>query len=388
MNVILFDDPQIRLNLLPFTFTRPVAGIRVGILTVAAKWEKWLGQPVSFKTEEYLQAKYPLRSEDDNLLINGALCPDAGLVNTLKDLKSGTFLVKGARLLAARNPQGEMNATNTTEYAGDVTVIERPWRIFQENGNQIRADFSLLTAHRKSAGITDPHTIVYGEENVFVEEGVTIRAARINALGGPVYIGPNAIIEEGAIMRGPFAICESGHLNMGAKMRGDTTVGPFSKVGGEVSNSVIFGYSNKAHDGFMGNSVIGEWCNLGADTNTSNLKNDYGEVTVYDAVAGDFVPTGRQFVGLFMGDHAKCSINTMFNTGTVVGVFCNLFGSGFPPRHVPSFSWGGAEGLVPYRIEKALRVAEAVMARRGVPLTEADRALLAAIAEDAGASPA
>src|SRR5690606_23809409 len=246
-----------------------------------------------------------------------------------KDLKSGTFLVKGARLLAARNPQGEMNATNTTEYAGDVTVIERPWRIFQENGNQIRADFSLLTAHRKSAGITDPHTIVYGEENVFVEEGVTIRAARINALGGPVYIGPNAIIEEGAIMRGPFAICESGHLNMGAKMRGDTTVGPFSKVGGEVSNSVIFGYSNKAHDGFMGNSVIGEWCNLGADTNTSNLKNSYDNVSVWSHADQSFVNTGLQFCGLMMGDHSKTGINTMFNTGTIVDVSANIFGDGY-----------------------------------------------------------
>lgn len=381
MNVILFDDPLIRLNLLPFTFTRPISGIRVGILTLAEKWEKWLNTQVSCKTEEYLQQKFPVKSTDQNLLINGAVCPDQKLVDHIKTLPSGYFLVKGMLLIAANRPEQEMSNSNTIEYADNVTVIDKTWKIFLENANQIKSDFKLITANRRSAGIRDKHTVVYGEENLFVEEGVDVRAAIINAEGGPVYLGKNSIVQEGAIIRGSFALCEGAHLNMGAKMRGDTTVGPYSKVGGEVSTSVIFGYSNKAHDGFLGCSVLGEWCNLGADTNTSNLKNNYEPVKLWSHLQQEFENTGLQFCGLMMGDHSKCGINTMFNTGTVVDVSANIFGEGFPRSYVPSFSWGGATGFSTYKPDKALATAIAAMGRRNVMMSEAEKNILIQVFE-------
>lgn len=376
MNLILFDDPVIRLDLLPFTFTRPVSKIRVGILTIDEKWERWLGMKPSFQTPEYLQKKYPVRQGSENLLINGAVCPDQQLVDAIKTLPVGYFLVKDQLLIAAKNPQQEMTDRNTVEYKNDLTVINKTWKIFQQNGKQIRSDFTLVTAGRKSAGIQDKHTVIYGEENLFVEEGVTSKAAVINAENGPVYLGKNSIIQEGALIRGAFALCEGGHLNMGAKVRGDTTVGPFSKVGGEISTSVIFSYSNKAHDGFLGCSVLGEWCNLGADTNTSNLKNNYDHVKLWNHASGQFETTGLQFCGLMMGDHSKCSINTMFNTGTVVDVSANVFGQGFPRNYIPSFTWGGSEGVTTYKIDKALETAQRTMGRRNIELDAIERELL------------
>ncbi|HEY0744553.1 MAG TPA: GlmU family protein [Chryseosolibacter sp.] len=382
MNLILFDDPLIRLNLLPFTFTRPVAKIRCGILTIAEKWEKRLNVSASYKTEAYLQQKFPVKSAHDNLLVNGAVCPDDDLISQVRSLPAGYYLVSGSRLLAANMPEKEMNSQNTIEYTGEVVIIDKTWKIFRENGNQIRADFKLITNGRKSAGIHDKHTIVYGEENVFVEEGLTIHAAIINAENGPVYLGKNSIVQEGAIIRGTFALCEGAHLNMGAKMRGDTTIGPFSKVGGEVSTSVLFAYSNKAHDGFLGCSVLGEWCNLGADTNTSNLKNNYEPVKLWNHVSREFESTGLQFCGLMMGDHSKCSINTMFNTGTVVDVSANVFGEGFPRNYVPSFSWGGGSaGMTTYRFEKAIETASRAMARRNVELDQTELLLLKSVYE-------
>lgn len=376
MNLILFDDPLIRLNLLPFTFTRPTSRIRVGILTIAEKWEKRLNTTASYKTEPYLQPKFPVKSTSENLLVNGAVCPDEKLVDNVKTLPAGYYLVKGSLLIAANRPEAEMNSSNTVEYQDEITVIDKTWKIFSENGKQIRTDFKMVTANRKSQAITDKHTVVYGEENLFVEEGVDIKAAIINAEPGPVYLGKNSIIQEGAIIRGTFAMCEGAHLNMGAKMRGDTTVGPFSKVGGEVSTSVIFGYSNKAHDGFLGCSVLGEWCNLGADTNTSNLKNNYEPVKLWSHIKQEFESTGLQFCGLMMGDHSKCSINTMFNTGTVVDVSANVFGTGFPRNYIPSFSWGGSEGFCTYHANKALATAHAAMSRRNMVLDDIEKQLL------------
>jgi len=271
MNAILFDDPIIRINLLPFTYTRPVANIRVGILTIDEKWKHWLGAKTSFQTAGYLERKFPRVSTDDNLLINGAVCPDQKLVDTVKALPAEYFLVQDKTLIAARAPEGEMNNANTIQYTDPLVIIDRPWKIFNLNGAQIKEDFKLITAGRTSAGISDRHTVVYGEHNLFVEEGVRVKAAIINAENGPVYLGKNSVIDEGAMIRGTFALCEEGHVNMGAKIRGDTTIGPHCKVGGEVSTSVLFAYSNKAHDGFLGCSVIGEWCNLGADSNTSIL---------------------------------------------------------------------------------------------------------------------
>lgn len=384
MNVVLFDDPAIRTNLLPFTFTRPVAKIRVGILTIAEKWEKHLNTSVSFLTEPYLQKKFPVQSSQDNLFINGAWCPDEDALKSIQALKSEEVLIHNSIILAWRSAAmalPDLTKATPTLFTGTVTLIDQVWKIFQLNAPQIRTDFSLLTSGRKSAGVQDKHTIVYNDSNIFVEEGVSIRAAVLNAEYGPIYLGKNSVVQEGALIKGPFALCEGSTVNMGAKMRGDTTVGPHSKVGGEISNSVIFGYSNKGHDGFIGNTVIGEWCNLGADTNTSNLKNNYENVKLWNYAKGGFTDTGLQFCGLMMGDHSKCGINTMFNTGTVVGVSSNIFGDGFPRNFIPSFAWGGANGFTTYQIKKAYDTAEKVMERRHVTLDENEKEILAKVFE-------
>lgn len=383
MNLILFDDPAIRLDLLPFTFTRPISHLRVGILTIAEKWSKRLNTKPSFITETYLQKKYPCLSSDTNLMINGALCPDEDLVKAIGSLKNGEYLFQGDCILASNQTSTTLpvEGSKAIEYANPITVIDKSWKIFLKNAEQIKVDFKLITAGRKSQGTDDKHTIVYGEENLFVEEGVSVRAAIINAESGPVYLGKNSTVQEGAIIRGSFALCEGAHINMGAKMRGDTTIGPYSKVGGEVSLSVIFGYSNKSHDGFLGCSVIGEWCNLGADTNTSNLKNNYDTVKIWNHPKEGFVDTGLQFCGLMMGDHSKCSINTMFNTGTVIDVSCNVFGDGFPRNYIPSFSWGGSAGLTTFKLEKALEVAQRVLERRNMTLPETDIEIMKTVFE-------
>jgi UDP-N-acetylglucosamine diphosphorylase/glucosamine-1-phosphate N-acetyltransferase len=379
MNFILFDDPVIRVDLLPFTFTRPVASIRVGPLTIAEKWERHLKHPVSFSTQDYLSQKFKLTLTSDNVWINGALCPDENLVKEILQLKMGEGIFYQSRMLAYRTHEDEISEVikgAVKEYTQPLTLIDKPWKIFQSNGAQIRADFQLITLGRKSAEITDPHTRIYKKENIFVEEGVMIRAAILNAEDGPIYLGKNTQVQEGSVIRGPFALCEGSIVNMGSKVRGDTTVGPFSKIGGEISTAVIFGYSNKAHDGFLGSSVVGEWCNLGADTNTSNLKNNYDNVKIWNYGKQGFVDSGAMFVGLFMGDHSKCSINTMFNTGTVAGVSSNIFGEGFPRTIIPSFSWGGAAGYATYQLNKAFETARRVMDRRSLPFTKDDEAIL------------
>lgn len=376
MNLILFDHPTIRQNLLPFTFTRPVAGIRVGILTLAEKWEKSLSAQASFSTEPYLSKKFPLRHESDNLWVNGAVCPTPELVAAIQKLKTGDAIAHNQMILAVRTPDDEVPEiiTGTIHQVKNAfTLIDQVWKIYQHNGAEIKADFALLTRKRESETIKDPYTRVYNYGNVFLEENVEIRAAVLNADNGPIYLGKNSVIQEGALIRGPFALCESSHVNMGAKVRGDTTVGPYSKVGGEISNSVIFGYSNKAHDGFLGNSVIGEWCNLGADTNTSNLKNNYENVKLWNYAKGGFENTGLMFCGLMLGDHSKCGINTMFNSGTVVGVSSSVFGDGYPRNFIPSFAWGGAAGFTTYQLTKAMDTAAKAMERRNIPLTDIDK---------------
>lgn len=384
MNIILFDDPTIRVDLLPLTFTRPIASIRIGILTIAEKWEKYLSNSPSFSTEEYLSKKFPCNLTADNYWINGAVCPDAQLVKAIISLKPHEGLVKDSRVIALRTPEDEIPEVisgTVREYSENLTIIDHVWKIFQLNGEQIRQDFKLVTKNRKSAGINDRHTRTYSEENIFVEEGASIRAAVLNAENGPIYIGKNTHIHEGALIRGSFALCEGSHVNMGAKVRGDTTVGPFSKIGGEVSNTVLFGYSNKAHDGFLGNSVIGEWCNLGADTNTSNLKNNYEPIKIWNYAKGGFKDTGLMFCGLIMGDHSKCGINMMFNTGTVVGVSANIFGDGYPRTFIPSFAWGGASGFATFQLNKALETATKAMERRNLLVDESDKEILKHIFE-------
>lgn len=377
MNLILFDDPGIRTNLLPFTFTRPVADIRIGIITIREKWEKYLNCSSSSLTVDYLQKKYPTTAGSENLFINGALCPDEKLVSKIKNLALGETLVSGELILAARSNTAILpSKEKAIAYTEAFSLIDQPWKIFQHTAAQIKSDFALITKGRKSADIQDKYTMVYGAENIFIEEGVDIKAAVLNAESGPIYLGKNSVVQEGALIKGSFALCEGATVNMGAKMRGDSTIGPHCKVGGEISNSVLFGFSNKGHDGFLGNSVLGEWCNLGADTNTSNLKNNYDQVKLWSYAKRGFVSTGQQFCGLMMGDHSKCGINTMFNTGTVVGVSANVFGDGYPRNFIPSFSWGGSAGFIPYQLNKVFETAERVMSRRHVELTDMDKEIL------------
>ena len=385
MNIVLFDNPTLRQNLLPFTFTRPVASIRVGILTIAEKWEKYLGLKASWSTESYLAKKFPLHHEADNYWINGAVCPDAELVSAIMKLNSGDALALNTMIIAVRTPDDEVPEVVTgliTEFTKPVTLIDQVWKIYQFNGAQIRADFELITKGRKSLSIQDPFTKVYNSDQIFIEEGAQVKAAILNAENGPIYLGKNSFVHEGAIIRGPFALCEDSQVNMGAKVRGDTTVGPHSKIGGEVSNSVIFGYSNKSHDGFLGNSVIGEWCNIGADTNTSNLKNNYENIKLWSYAKGGFNDTGLMFCGLMFGDHSKCGINTMFNSGTVVGVNASIFGDGYPRNFIPSFAWGGAAGFTTYQLNKALDTAQKAMARRNVELTEVDKEIFKTVFDE------
>ncbi|GAA4448310.1 GlmU family protein [Nibrella saemangeumensis] len=382
-NLILFDDPTIRTNLLPFTFTRPVAGIRIGIQTIAEKWATRLNTAASFLTEPYLQAKFPQQPGDDNLYINGAVCPTDALVTAISYLQLQESLVTPDGLLLAVRTDQALEQTPLPDqftagtYEAPLTIIRQMPDIYLKNGEQIRADFAFITKDRQSQPITDPHTRCYGIENIFVEEGAKIRAAVLNAEAGPIYIGRDATISEGTVMIGPFALCDHATVNWGGKMRNNTTVGPYCKVGGELGNSVLFGYSNKAHDGFLGNSVIGEWCNLGANTNNSNLKNDFTNVKLHSYATGQLEDTGLLFCGLMMGDYTKAGISTMFNTGTVVGVLVNVFGAGFQDKHIPSFTWGGAaEGYTEYRLEKALQVVYETVSRRDVEFTAEDEAIL------------
>jgi UDP-N-acetylglucosamine diphosphorylase/glucosamine-1-phosphate N-acetyltransferase len=377
MHTILFDDPILRTQLLPFTFLRPLAHIRIGILKISEKWQHYLGEEPSYLTQDYLSTKYPMQAGDENLFVNGDLCPDAQVLSAIEGLKEGQGLMQGETLLACRTKQTQLPHTGleAMSYPHPLTLIRSLPDLFALNAQQIRADFELLTRGRTSQPITDPHTTVYNPSQVFLEEGASIRASILNAETGPIYIGRNATVQEGCMIRGSFALLDHAQLSLGAKMRGDTTIGPYCKVGGEVGNSVFFGYSSKAHDGYVGNSVIGEWCNLGADTNTSNMKNDYGNVKLWNYTAHDFTDTGRQFCGTMMGDHTKAGINSMFNTGTVIGISCNVFGGGFPPKFIPSFSWGGAEGMTRYQLEKVLLVADRAMQRRNLSLSAADEAI-------------
>ena len=384
MNYILFDG-TVRNALLPFTFTRPVADIRVGILTIREKWEKYLGTTTTSLTEEYLMEKYPMVEMEQNIMINASFLPNPILVDMVQNLSTKEAILFGEEIIAfyTNDTQDEVDFDEyeLIEYEGEVLRIENTWDIFAKNDAAIREDFELLTEDRFSQPI--PKSInVIAPENIFIEEGAKLEFVTLNASTGPIYIGKNAEIMEGSVIRGPFALCEEAQVKLGTKVYGATTVGPHCRIGGEVNNSVLFGYSNKGHDGFLGNSVLGEWCNIGADSNNSNLKNNYEEVRLWSYETEGFAKTGLQFCGLMMGDHSKCGINTMFNTGTVVGVSTNIFGSGFPRNFVPSFSWGGASGFTTYITKKAFDTAKIVMSRRHVEFTEEDTKILEHVFEE------
>jgi len=381
MQIILFDEPTRWLDLLPLTYTRPISGMRCGIVTLAEKWEKRLQTKVSYLCEPYLQEKFACNYTDDNLYINSSLLCNDKVFNEVMLLKKGETLFSGNTLLAYRSDEkliynfSVLPNTKTRESTLDVSFIHYPWNIFSLNQQEIENDFQLLTQNRKSEAISSTNKII-APENVFAEEGFKMEYCILNAQKSKMYFGKNTEIMENTVVRGSLALCEGAQVKLSSKIYGATTLGPECRGGGEINNSIMQGYSNKGHDGFLGNSVIGEWCNLGADTNNSNLKNNYAEVKVWNHNKERFIKTGLQFCGLIMGDHSKSGINTMFNTGTVVGVCANIFGSGFPRNFVPSYSWGGTEGFETFTLNKAFEVAERMMERRNIPFSKADQHIL------------
>lgn len=388
-NIILFDDDT-RENLLPLTFTRPMGALRFGIQTMAEKWASRLEGNVSYITQDYLADKYTLNIETDNYVINGGVSPSDQLVRLILQLEYNQALLEDGDLIAARLSASQFQHLMEEEELEELQGFElgetrylrvkEPWDLFRLNKEALQEDFDWLTKNRNSQPIPESNQVIK-PENIFIEEGATVECAILNASIGPIYIGKDAVVMEGSMIRGGLALCQNSQIKMGAKIYGPTTIGPNSKVGGEVSNSVILGNSNKGHDGYLGNSVIAEWCNLGADTNCSNLKNNYTEVRLWNYSQERFVPTGLTFCGLIMGDHSKCGINTMFNTGTLIGIFANVFGAGYPRNFIPSFSWGGAQGFSTYKISKAEEVAEVVMARRSQVFTAIDLKILENIYE-------
>jgi len=384
MNIILFENSS-RKNLLPLCFTRPVSLLRTGILSIYEKWGKRLKGEYSFKTEDYLQKKYPLTIKEDNFFVSSHICPTGELIREIESLKPEEGIIYKGKIIAVRLSCFESfdfpklpDKIKLRDFTGELGLISNLWDLIEGNDRQLCLDFELITKGRKSEDIS-PSNYIAGKENVFLEEGVKMECATINATGGPVYLGKNSCIMEGVLIRGAFALCEGSTVKMGSKIYGATTIGPHSKVGGEVGQSIITGYSNKAHDGYLGSSVLGEWCNFGAATNVSNLKNSYDKVKLWNYAENRFVKTGLQFCGVFIGDHTKTGINTMLNTGSVVGVGCNIHGTGFPRQFVPSFSDGGASGYHVNQLKSVLKTAEVVMARRNCVFTDEDRNILESV---------
>jgi UDP-N-acetylglucosamine diphosphorylase/glucosamine-1-phosphate N-acetyltransferase len=366
-----FDDAHIN-GLYPLTLTRPAASLRIGILTIAEKWARLLGSgDIGYKTLPYLQDIFPEIPGAD-FEINGRLLPNPALIKSIRALEPGQSLSGPEGVLLARRAG---TASDSITFTHHYRILNRPYDIFSLNHEEILHDFAWITAHRSSAILDDSNRVI-GTHPVFLEEGARAYCSIFNTTEGPVYLAADSEVMEGCMVRGPFALGEHSQLKMGARIYTGTTIGPHCKIGGEVSNSVIYGFTNKAHEGFLGNSVIGAWCNLGADTNNSNLKNNYDEVKLWHNGSKRFEKTGLQFCGLIMGDHSKSGINTMFNTGTVVGIACNVFGSGFPRNYIPDFAWGGSGGFATHRIQDALATARRVMARRKMELSEADERAL------------
>lgn len=379
MNVILFDEELVWKNLLPLTYTRPNSEIRIGILTVKEKWDITLNSRCSYFCKKYLQQKYPLNETSESIFINSKYCPTAELVEEIKKIKPNQSLYKKNSLIAFYGKSSDLKGLKVfkkKEFRAALFEINYVWDIFQKNDEALKSDFRLITKNKKSKKISKTVTVIGDKKLIFLEDGAKAEACILNTTNGPIYIGKNAEIMEGTAIRGPFAMCESSTLKLNSKIYGATTIGPYSKIGGEISNSIIFGYSNKAHDGFIGNSVIGEWCNLGADTNTSNLKNNYGTVKLFNYKQNKMIDSGLQFLGLIMADHCKSGINTMFNSGTVVGVGSNIYGGGFPPSKIPNFSWGGSDGFETYQLEKLIETAEKVFNRRNIIFNQIEREIL------------
>ncbi|MBC7915239.1 MAG: GlmU family protein [Pyrinomonadaceae bacterium] len=385
MSIIIFDDSA-RNSLFPLTFTRPVGDLRVGILTIAQKWEKCLNASASFLTESYLQEKFTYQTSANNIFINGSICPNPALLEAIDKLNDAELLIKDGIIIAVKLKQADCASFSltepkfkTVEFKHDFTRVVYPEDIFRLNDAEIRSDFKLLTAARTSSKLSSTNTIL--GEDIFIEEGAVAECSIFNTKEGPIYLGKNSEVWEGSTIRGSFALGENSQVKMGSKIYGKTTIGPYCRVGGEINNSVIHSYSSKGHEGFLGNAVLGEWCNIGADSNNSNLKNNYSEVKIWDYNTKNFRRTGLQFCGLIMADHSKCGINTMFNTGTVVGVSANVFGSGYPRNFIPDFAWGGAQGFDLYTLNKAFETADKVFERRNRVFEDIDKKILTRVFE-------
>ncbi|WP_152287234.1 GlmU family protein [Flavicella marina] len=384
MNYILYDG-AFRENLLPFTYTRPVAEIRIGILTIREKWEKMLGCTVTYLTEEYLEDKFPMVEFEENVFIDASIIPTEKLAEDVSFLERNQAIVYQCEVISffatQEQEEVEFDSYEMIEYKSDLIRLTSLSEIFSNNYKAIASDFDLLTNERTSSKISSSNTIIGNVENLFVEEGVSMECVSLNVTDGPIYIGKGAVLMEGSHIRGPFSIGESAVLKMGAKIYGGTTVGPNCTVGGEVKNVVFFGNSNKGHDGYLGNSVVGEWCNFGADTNCSNMKNNHSEIKLWSYSEKEFVNSGLQFCGLFLGDYSKLGINTMINTGTVIGVSSNIFGSGFPEKFIPSFSWSGFEKKSIYHLDKAIEDASKMKQLKKEAFTDIDKEILTTVFE-------
>lgn len=391
MKVVLFDTEESYQNLLPLSYTRPVSEFRVGIVTIREKWQHFLAGQYSWLPVEHLREKFPLRCHEDEeaLFIAGNKLPNQTIALEASQLRKGDALRDKNGIWAYRGLLRDflrLGSDYGRESANASRRIDYVFDIFGVNPKQIESDFMWLTRGRYGIGPDDTTRIIgdpilpNGMPALFIEEGAVVEGAVINLKNGPIYIGKNAHVMEGACLRGPLALCAEAKIRMGTKIYGGSTFGPFCKVGGEIDNTVIFGYSNKAHDGYLGNAVVGEWCNLGAGTNSSNLKNDYSKIRIWNYASQRFMRTDLQFCGLIMGDHSKAGINCMFNTATVVGVGVNLHGAGFPRQFIPSFQNGSPEaGFSDVSIDTFMQVASRVMARRGLELTDADRHIFEAI---------
>ena len=382
---LVFSDAQYWGDFLPLTFTRPVAELRIGILTFQERWKKLLEiEDIAFLTEDYLQEKFKKPESKESLFIVPNFLPTKIVLEQIKNLVQGEALIYQDEVIVAKLDMKDFSLSQITKITNieeELLFIKSSFDIFTYNKQFLDYDFELLTKNRESQKLSETNNFLGDKKDLFIEEGAEIEFATLNCKTGKIFVGKNAEIMEGAMIRGSLALCEGSKINMGAKVYGATTIGPYSKVGGEVNNIVIFGYSNKGHEGFIGNSVIGEWCNLGADTNSSNLKNNYANVKLWNYCLSRFVDTGLQFCGLIMGDHSKSAINTQFNTGTVVGVAANIFKTGFPPNLVKSFSWGGMNGDESYRLDKVFEVMEKVMQRRKVDLTDIDKNIISHLYE-------
>ncbi|MBJ2183954.1 MAG: glucose-1-phosphate thymidylyltransferase [Muribaculaceae bacterium] len=380
MEIIVFDPQPARNNLLPLTYTRPVGDLRIGITTISEKWQRLLPGEYSWATEPYLGELFPCCADTHSaLFVAGNVVPDANLAAAVATLGENESLHCGDTIVARRG-----DGQRRRDYTGEPPVVlQHVYDIFLNNGKVICADFEAITAGRTSQPLSPTVQVIGPRELVFVEEGASLECCVLNTTHGPIYIGQGATVMEGSLVRGPFALGDHATVNMGTKIYPDTTVGPWCKVGGELNNVVMHSYSNKAHDGFLGNAVVGCWCNLGAGCVASNLKNGYELIRLWNYPAHRFERTQLQFCGLIMGDHSKAGINTSFNTATVVGVGCNIYGSAMPRPFVASFSMGSAAGFTELPMAQFYATAAHMMERRGVELTEADKRMFEAVRDAA-----